>query len=93
MSLYVTFRDLLATSRCHSLAYALSLAILSFPGLPSSPYCLILPSSLLLSYLSTASGPSIASYSSTASYSSIAGCSSIAVVYSYASPIYIALDF
>ena len=46
-SLYVTFRD-----RCHSLAYALSLMSvfsgLSVQGLPGSPYCLILPGSLLL---------------------------------------------
>jgi hypothetical protein len=36
------------TSYCYSLAYALSLAILSFPGLLSSPYYPILPSFLIL---------------------------------------------
>ena len=84
MSLYVTFRDLFATFRCHSLAYALSLAFLSFLGLLGSPYCLILPSSLVLWFccLVYLAGGSFA-----------AGHSFIAVVYSYASPVYVVLDF
>ena len=78
------------TSYCHSLAYTLSLAFLSFPGLLSSPYYPILPSSLVLWFYCLVY---LAGGSFTAGRSSIASGFSIVVVCSYVSPIYIALDF
>jgi hypothetical protein len=72
------------SSYCHSLACALSLAVLSFPGLLGSPRCPILPGFLILWFCSLVY---------LAGGSSVASRSFIAVVYSCASPVYIALDF
>ena len=65
-------------SCCHSLAYASSLAFLSFPGLLGSPYCPILPGSLVLWFCCLVY---------------LAGGSSVAVICSCVSPVYVALDF
>jgi hypothetical protein len=77
-------------SYCHSLAYALSLAILSFLGLSGSPRYAILPSSLVLWFCRLVS---LAGGSFAAGCSSIAGGFSIVIVCSCISPVYIALDF
>ena len=77
------------SSYCHSLACTLSLTVrlfycLAVQGLPGSPRCPILLSSPVLQFYCLV-------YLAGGSF--VAGRSSIAVVYSYASPVYILLDF